>query len=91
MKKVVSFSLWGDCKHYTFGAIENAKTIGRELYSGWESWFYTHPSVSQDIQEKIKNAGGKIIRTNENADFSMSFARFKQFLYSCGFASINIP
>lgn len=77
MKKVVSFSLWGDCDYYTYGAIENAKSIGREFYSDWESWFYTHPSVGQDIQEKIKDAGGKVILTNDNSDFSMSFARFK--------------
>lgn len=77
MKKVASFSLWGDCERYTVGAIENAKSIGSEFYSGWESWFYTHPSVSQDIQEKIKDVGGKIIQTNGNPDFSMSFARFK--------------
>jgi len=82
MKKVVSFSLWGDCKHYTFGAIENAKSIGSEFYSGWESWFYTHPSVSQDIQEKIKEVGGKIILSESSKDFSMLFERFKPMLDS---------
>lgn len=77
MKKVVSFSLWGDLEHYTIGAIENAKSIGREFYSGWESWFYTHSSVSQGIQEKIKDAGGKIIPSESSKDFSMLFERFK--------------
>jgi hypothetical protein len=77
MKKVVSFSLWGNNDHYTYGAIENAKSIGSELYIGWESWFYTHPLVSDKIQEKIQTEGGKIIPTEDNPDYSMTFARFK--------------
>ena len=77
MKKVVSFSLWGDCDHYTYGAIENAKSVTNEFYLDWESWFYTHPSVNQDIQEKIKDAGGKVIQSSHSKDFSILFDRFK--------------
>lgn len=77
MKKVVSFSLWGNNDHYTYGAIENAKIIGDEFYAGWESWFYTHPSVDKNIQSKIKDANGKIILSNYSDNFSMLFERFK--------------
>lgn len=81
MKKVVSFSLWGNNDHYTYGAIENAKSIGNEFYLDWESWFYVHPSVSQDIQEKIKDAGGKVIHSSYSEDFSILFERFKPMSY----------
>ena len=34
MKKVISFSLWGDNPKYTIGAIKNAELIDT-IYPGW--------------------------------------------------------
>jgi hypothetical protein len=58
MVKVITFSLWGDNKTYTIGAIKNAE-FALEYYPDFECWFYIHKeSVPIDIVielEKIKN------------------------------------
>ena len=41
MKRVVSFSLWGNNPTYTLGAVKNAQQA-RALYPGFEFWFYVH-------------------------------------------------
>lgn len=52
-KKVVSFSLWGDIKKYTIGALKNAELVNK-LYSGYESWFYIHKdTVNQEIIDEL--------------------------------------
>lgn len=72
MKKVISFSLWGDNPTYNIGAIKNAQ-LAKELYPNFECWFYIHEdSVRKetiDILESFANV--KIIfktgdLTNEN-------------------------
>jgi hypothetical protein len=39
MKKIISFSLWGDDDKYCLGAYRNA-LLAPEVYPGWECWFY---------------------------------------------------
>lgn len=39
MKKVISFSLWGDLTRYTHGAILNVK-LALKYYPDWECWIY---------------------------------------------------
>ena len=41
MKKVISFSLWGDNPTYNIGAIKNAE-LALIIYPGFECWFYIH-------------------------------------------------
>ena len=41
MKKVISFSLWGDNPTYNTGAIINAKDAAK-MYPDFECWFYIH-------------------------------------------------
>ena len=41
MKKVITFSLWGDKPMYNIGAIKNAE-LAREVYPDFECWFYIH-------------------------------------------------
>jgi len=41
MKKVLSFSLWGDNPTYNIGAIKNAE-LAKEFYPDFECWFYIH-------------------------------------------------
>jgi len=43
MKKVISFSLWGDNPTYTIGAIRNAE-LALGFYPDFECWFYIHKS-----------------------------------------------
>ena len=54
MKKVISFSLWGDNPKYTIGAIRNAELI-ESIYPGWVGRFYCGESVPTDIINKLKS------------------------------------
>jgi hypothetical protein len=50
MKKIISFSLWGDSPKYTVGAIKNAE-LAQTIYPGWECYFF----IGQSVPESIKN------------------------------------
>lgn len=59
MKKIISFSLWGDNRKYCVGAIINAQ-LALKYFSDWECHFYydkTVPKIyidSLDIFENVK-------------------------------------
>ena len=69
MKKVITFSLWGDNPTYNLGAIKNAE-IAKEFYPDFECWFYIHeetvPKHTIEILQKLNNV--KIILKNGNLD-----------------------
>lgn len=69
MKKVLSFSLWGNQLKYTIGAIKNAD-LAKKFYSDFECWFYIHKdSVPCDIIEELKKKDNvKIILKEGNID-----------------------
>lgn len=52
MKKVISFSLWGDNPDYTVGAIRNME-MAEEVYPGWETRFFVHQNVPKNIVDKL--------------------------------------
>ena len=51
MKKIISFSLWGDNPKYTIGAINNAK-LSQSIYPDWICRFYCGKSVPEEILKK---------------------------------------
>jgi hypothetical protein len=54
MKKIISFSLWGNNPTYNIGAIKNAEDA-KDIYPDFECWFYIHKdSVPLDTIEKLK-------------------------------------
>jgi hypothetical protein len=54
MKKVITFSLWGENPTYTIGAIKNAKDA-QTFYPDFECWFYIHiDSVPRDIVQQLQ-------------------------------------
>ena len=55
MKKVISFSLWGNNPTYNVGAIKNAEDA-LLMYPDFECWFYIHQdSVPTDTIENLRN------------------------------------
>ena len=62
MKKVISFSLWGDNPTYNIGAIKNAE-LAQIFYPDFECWFYIHKETvpSSTIEELSKISNTKII------------------------------
>ena len=76
MKKVISFSLWGDNPKYTIGAIENAKLVN-EIYEGWIGRFYCGKSVPENIIESLKNIPNtEVIMMDEDGNWTGMFWRF---------------
>lgn len=54
MKKVITFSLWGNDPTYNIGAIRNAEDAIK-WYPDFECWFYIHEdSVPRETIEKLK-------------------------------------
>ena len=58
MKKVLSFSLWGDNPTYNIGAIKNAE-MAPLFYPEFECWFYVHkdtvPSTTIDTLKQFNH------------------------------------
>ena len=61
MRKVISFSLYGNDPIYTIGCVRNAE-IKNDIMSDWEMWVYHDYSVSQDILTKLETLGVKLIQ-----------------------------
>jgi len=54
MKKIISYSLWGDTPLYIVGAISNAK-MAQNIYPGWICRFYIHRhSVPKWVVNELK-------------------------------------
>lgn len=54
MKRVLSFSLWGNKQMYTVGAIKNAE-LAKTIYPDFECWFYIHEeTVPREIVEQLQ-------------------------------------
>jgi hypothetical protein len=64
MKKVISFSLWGDNPKYVVGALENIK-LQKELFPTWESRIYCHEWIKTNYLQKLKQSGAEIILKDE--------------------------
>ena len=46
MKKIISFSLWGDIPTYTEGAIKNVQ-LAKEVFPDWICRFYIPAGISK--------------------------------------------
>jgi len=77
MKKIISYSLWGDLPLYTVGAISNAK-LAKEIYPGWICRFYIHaPSVPSWVVDELKKQNNvEIVFYNNNVGWAGMLYRF---------------
>ena len=86
MKKVISFSLWGDNLKYTVGAIRNAE-LSQTIYNDWVCRFYIGQSVPKEIVDKLRSfKNTEVIEMNEEGDWTGMFWRF----YACEDSDIMI-
>ena len=86
MKKIISFSLWGDNPKYTVGAIKNAELIDT-IYPGWIGRFYCGKSVPINIIDILKTyTNVEVIEMEEIGDWSGMFWRF----YACEDSDVMI-
>lgn len=76
MKKIISFSLWGDNPKYTIGAIKNAELIDK-IYPTWIGRFYIGKTVPENIIKELEKFSNlELIKMNENGDWVGTFWRF---------------
>ena len=76
MKKIISFSLWGENPKYTIGAIENVK-LAQTIYSDWICRFYIGKSVPDDIWDTLDSFNNtELIDMEESGDWTGMFWRF---------------
>jgi hypothetical protein len=76
MKKVISFSLWGEHPKYTIGAIKNADLATR-FYPDWICRFYVAKNVPiHIIRELLARNNTEVFVVNEKPDWTGMFWRF---------------
>jgi len=77
MKKIISYSLWGDNPLYTVGAISNAK-LAQEIYQDWICRFYIHKfSVPQNVIDELKKQPNvELVDMSEDIGWSGMLWRF---------------
>ncbi|MBI1371003.1 MAG: hypothetical protein GC162_20405 [Planctomycetes bacterium] len=72
---VISFSLWGDKRHYLWGAVANAK-LARHVYPGWTMRVYHDESVPKDILQTLFKLKVDLVEMPPNRGISGMFWRF---------------
>ena len=75
MKKIISYSLWGDNPLYVNGAIRNAQRY-QEFYPGWTCRFYIEENLNPDVVKQLEEAGAEIRRMGETVDVLGMYWRF---------------
>ena len=77
---IISYSLWGNNKVYTYGMIENV-IIAQELYPGWQVRIHYNDTVPKKIVDWLgKQTNVKLIKhtkSNDGRDSNM-FWRFEE-------------
>jgi hypothetical protein len=77
MKKVISFSLWGDSPKYTVGAIKNAE-LAIKYYTDWKFKYYVGSSVPNQIVYYLETfSNTEIVHKKDLGDWSSMFWRFE--------------
>jgi len=86
MKKIISFSLWGENTKYTIGALRNAE-LANDIYPDWVCRFYIGKSVPNDIIDELnKMKNTEVIFMDEQGDWTGMFWRF----YACEDSDVMI-
>jgi protein O-GlcNAc transferase len=75
MKRVLSFSLYGNNPVYTIGCIKNAQ-LHKEFFIDWEMRVYHNDTVPNDILTELSNLGVVLYDTKLNMGFINSLWRF---------------
>lgn len=76
MKKIISFSLWGDIPRYTEGAIRNAE-LALEIYPDWICRYYLGKNTPLGIIGRLSEFDNtEIYIMNEPGDWTGMFWRF---------------
>lgn len=75
MKKIISFSLWGDNKLYWTGALENLK-LAYDLYPDWICRFYIDEVCNTQLIKKLQGRDCEILFMKKTNSLSGLLWRF---------------
>lgn len=77
--KIITFSLWGDCKNYNYGALENA-VIAKDIYPDWICYFYLGKDVIPSVKTYLSTLNNvKIIdKSKDENKLSNMLWRFEE-------------
>ena len=64
MKKVISYSLWGNDPIYTIGIIKNSQ-LRNQLFNDWEMWVYYDETVPKDCLIELEKNNVKLIEKQD--------------------------
>lgn len=76
MKKVISFSLWGNNPKYCVGAVKNAE-LATKIYPDWTCRFYISKFVDEKIIKSLSDLKSEIVLKDGDGDWSSMFWRFE--------------
>ena len=86
MKKVISYSLWGDSEGYLIGGIINAD-IAKWMWPEWICRFYIAPDVPKCIIEELKKRDNvEVVLMDKTEGWNGMFWRF----YPCSDESVDV-
>ncbi len=78
MKKIISYSLFGDNPKYLVGAVENARTA-KEFYPDFTTRFYVGKSVPEETVGALKNEGAEVFLEDDLEGLIGTIWRFYAF------------
>jgi len=77
MKKIISFSLWGDNPKYCVGAIKNSE-LREKYYPDWVCRFHVHKDVPSEYIESLESSDGtEVVIEDRAANWTGMFWRFE--------------
>ena len=81
MKKIISFSLWGDSLKYLKGALENVK-CQQQLFPGWICRFYCHSHINLKWINEFYKQGAEVVLKDEVPNIKQDFIHFNETSYN---------
>jgi hypothetical protein len=82
MKKIISFSLWGDNPKYLQGAIRNAE-LAEEIFPEWKCVFYYDSTVPKETIDELSTFKNTIVKEVTDNSFG-AFWRFEMMFNNPG-------
>lgn len=74
-RNIIAFSLWGDGRKYTDGAVANAE-LAPTIYPGWTCRFYMDATVPEAVGTRLAACGAQVQMMTRKNPFDGLFWRF---------------
>lgn len=76
VKNVIAYSLWGNDRKYTVGALRNAQ-LAEEIFPGWTSVFFVGASTSRSVVDALSHQPNtQVVTMDRTGDWTSLFWRF---------------